>query len=85
MKILRKADQVYIAKRLAAIYYIAVHWDTNDIEFVEKALSNIADIAFRVGGMSMLERDVPHLVTQLEKQCGNFCPNCGARVVTEDV
>ena len=80
MKILRKADQIYIAKRLAAIYYIAVHWNTNDIEFVEKVLSNIADIAFRVGGMDMMERDVPHLVTQLEKQCGNFCPNCGAEM-----
>ena len=78
MKILRKADQVYIAKRLAVIYYIAVHWNTNDIEFVKKVLSNVADIAFRVGGMGMMERDVPHLVTQLEKYCENFCPSCGA-------
>lgn len=83
MKILRKADQIYIAKRLAAICYIAVHWNTwntNDIEFIEKVLNNVADIAFRVGGMGMMERDVPRLVTQLEKQFGNFCPNCNAKM-----
>ena len=69
MKILRHADQVYIAKRLAAIYYIAVHWQDEEwAEFVEKIVSNVADIAFRVGGERMMNIDVPALVWQLNQQ-----------------
>ena len=68
MKILRYADQIYIAKRLAAIYYIALHWNTNDIEFVENVLNNIADIAYRVGDMDMMLNSIPQFVTLLEEQ-----------------
>ena len=70
MKILRKADQIYIAKRLAAIYYIAVHWQRDDLEFMEKVLNNVADIAYRVGGMEMMNQ-VPNLVDELGKKCNN--------------
>lgn len=67
MRLLRRADQVYIAKRLAAIYYIAVHWrDDEWPEFVEKIVSSVADIAFRVGGEHMMTIDVPALVMQLQ-------------------
>lgn len=75
MKILLKADQTYITKRLAAIYYIAVHWDTDDLEFMEKVLNNLADIAYRVGGVRAMN-NVPYLASKLAEKC----PNCGARM-----
>lgn len=74
MKILRNADQVYIAKRLAAIYYIAVHWrDDEWPEFVEKIVSSVADIAFRVGGEHMMTIDVPAYVMQLQDRPRSGC------------
>lgn len=66
MKILRESDKAYIAKRLAAIYYIAVHWKTDDVEFLEKVISNVVDIAFRIGGSEMMEITVPSLIANLE-------------------
>ena len=77
MKILRKADQIYIAKRLAAIYYIAVHWQTDDLEFMEKVLSNVADIAYRVGGGMEMMNQVPNLVDELGKKCNNCSAKMG--------
>lgn len=69
MKMLRHADQIYIAKRLAAIYFIAIHWREEDwAEFVEKIISNVVDIAYRVGGEQMMNIDVPSLVWQLNQQ-----------------
>ena len=69
MKLLREADKVYIVKRLAAIYYIAVHWREDEwAEFVEKIVSNVADIAFRVGGERMMTIDMPAAVMHLEEQ-----------------
>ena len=68
MKILRKADQLYIAKRLAALYSIVTHWDADDIEFLEKALFNIGDIAYRVGSMDMMDC-IPKIAEQLTSRC----------------
>lgn len=73
MKILRESDKAYIAKRLAAIYYIAVHWKTDDVEFLEKVLSNISDIAYRIGGIEMIEKSIPFLVANLEMRKGLEC------------
>lgn len=70
MKILNKTDQTYIAKRLAAIYYIACNWRTDDMECVEKVLDNVFDIAFRVGGSKMTDVGIPLLVNQLEMYQG---------------
>lgn len=80
MKILRNADQIYIAKRLAAIYFIAVHWrEESWEEFVEKIVSNVCDIAFRVGGERLMTIGVPAMVEALNRQC----PNCGADMMED--
>lgn len=68
MRILRKADEIYIEKRLAAIYYIATHWNVDDIEFMEKVICNVADIAYRIGGMKMMNK-VPLLIQELNEKC----------------
>ena len=70
MKILRNADKVYITKRLAAIYYTAVHWqDENWEDFVESIIGNCVDIAFRVGGERMMEIDLPACVMEISRKC----------------
>ena len=71
MKILRKADQIYIAKLLAAIYYTAVHWQDEEWEdFVKCIVGNCADIAFAVGGERMMTIEVPALVIELNRRFG---------------
>ncbi|MBO7727377.1 MAG: hypothetical protein J6S50_02505 [Oscillospiraceae bacterium] len=72
MKILKKADQIYIAKRLAAINYIAENWKTDDIEYLEKVINNLADVAYRVGGLEMME-DIPRLLDNLRMHKGAEC------------
>lgn len=68
MRILRRADEIYITKRLAAIYYIATHWNVEDIEFMEKVITNVADIAYRIGGMRMMN-EVPLFKQKIEEKC----------------
>ena len=69
MRILRKADQVYIAKRLAAIYYTAVHWQEEEWEdFVKCVVGNVCDIANAVGGERMMTLEVPMMVEALNRK-----------------
>ena len=71
MKILRKTDQIYIAKLLAAIYYTAVHWQDEEWgDFVKCIVGNCDEIAFAVGGERMMEIEVPALVIELNRRLG---------------
>lgn len=68
MKVLNRKQQADIAKRLAAIYYTAVHWrDEEWADFVKCIVGNCADIAFAVGGERMMTIDVPALVIELNQ------------------
>ena len=69
MKIITRKKQVEIAKRLAAIYYTAVHWQDEEWEdFVKCIVGNCADIAFAVGGERMMTIEVPVLVMELNRR-----------------
>ena len=69
MKVLSSKQKAYIAKRLGAIYYTAVHWRDEEWEdFVKCIVGNCADIAFAVGGERMMTIEVPALVMELERR-----------------
>ena len=69
MKVLNRKQQAGIAKRLAAIYYTAVHWqDEGWGDFVKCIVGNCADIAFAVGGEHMMHIEVPALVEELNRR-----------------
>lgn len=69
MKILTKKEQTDIAKRLAAIYYIAVNWkDEEWSDFVTHIVGNCAEIAYTIGGERMMSIDVPALVERLNRR-----------------
>ena len=69
MKILTKKQQNYIAKRIAALYYIVEKWDDNHWEeFAVKSLDLLSDIAFAIGGESMMS-EVPLRVEELRRLC----------------
>ncbi len=69
MKIITRKKQVEIAKRLAAIYYTAVHWQDEEWEdFVKCIVGNCADIAFTVGGERMMTLEVPMMVEALNRK-----------------
>ena len=58
-----------IAKRLAAIYYTAVHWEEKEwVDFVESIGGNLCDIAYDVGGMRMIMVEIPKLVEELNRR-----------------
>lgn len=68
MRVLNRKQQADIAKRLAAIYYTAVHWrDEEWVDFVKCIVGNCAEIAFAVGGERMMTIDVPALVEELNR------------------
>ena len=69
MSILTHKKKIAIAKRLAAIYYTAVHWQDEDWEdFAKCIVGNCAEIAYAVGGERMMSVDVPALVEQLNRR-----------------
>ncbi len=72
MKILTEKKQIYIAKRLAAIYYIAVHGfgesKDKDIASMSKIVEHVSDIAWSVGGEIYADITVPSLVYDLQEK-----------------
>lgn len=56
MRILTKKNQEEAEKRLAAILIIITHGDLNDPSVYGKAIENIAEIAYSIGGMAALEK-----------------------------
>ena len=72
MKIIGKKKQNEIAKRLAAMYYTAIHWHNEDTDLsnVKCIVENAAEIAYAVGGERMMAIDVPALVECLNSRLG---------------
>lgn len=69
MRIITKKKQNDIAKRLAAIYYTAIHWQDDKWEdFVKCICGNVADIAFDIGGEKLMAIGIPSLVMNLSER-----------------
>jgi len=71
MRILTRKQQVKIAKHLAAIQYIVTDnfGGSREEQFLalEGIISNVADIAFEVGGINYMVNDVPAALNALKE------------------
>lgn len=56
MRFLTSKNQEEAEKRLAAISIIITHGDLKDPEVYAKAIENIAEIAYSIGGMAALRK-----------------------------
>lgn len=69
MKIITKKKQIDIAKRLAAIYYTAIHWRVEEWnDFAKCIVDNCTEIAYSVGGERMMTIEVSAFVKQLNRR-----------------
>ena len=72
MKILTEKQRLKVLKELAAIRHIATHLIFEDdrkvrVEYVDKAIENVADIAFEVCGEEAATLDMAQLMYQLQE------------------
>ena len=69
MRIITRKKQNEIAKRLAAIYHTAVHWEDKEWSTAVKCVvGNVAEIGFAVGGLDMMNFQIPALVEHLNRR-----------------
>lgn len=72
MKILTEKQRLKVLNQLAAIRHIATHLIFEDdketrIEYVDKAIENVADIAFDICGEEAATRGMSQLMHQLQE------------------
>ena len=70
MRLITEKSKNEIGKRLAAIYYIAVHGygngTRNDLESTSKIIEHVHNIAYAVGGVRFSTVELPGYILRIE-------------------